>query len=157
MNSLFTAIYTLFTPSTLITEAGDTRITEAGDTRITEKFIDFYNDIGGRLYLDVAPQAATFPYCVYTGDRINEMDFTDERRAFSIQFDIFTQNNSALSAGNILENLKTVFDNCVLSVSGWRHLQFKRDMINPNNDFSQVPPVVGYSIDYDVLLEKAKG
>lgn len=156
MNSLFTAIYTLFTPGIRITEDSDTRITESGDTRITDKFIDFYTDIGGRLYLGVAPQEATFPYCVYSGDRTTGLDFTDELRTFLISFDIFSKNNSSFEAGEILEDLKTMFDNCNLSVSGWNHLQFKRDSVTPNNDYSQVPPVVGYSVDYEVLLEQQR-
>jgi len=156
MNNLFTAIYTLFMPGIRISESGDTRITESGNTRITDKFLDFYDDIDGRLYLDVAPQQSTFPYCVYTGDRTTELDFSEEHRLFLIKFDIFSQNNSAFEAGEILENLKTMFDNCSLTVTGWRHLQFKRSMVHPNNDFTQTPPIQGYSVEYEVLLEKAR-
>jgi hypothetical protein len=137
MNSLFEAIYNHFSDTT-----------GSG----------FYNDVSGRFYHNVAPQGATFPYCVYFSVAdVDELDFTDEREDFTLQFDIFSQNNSALEAGNLLESLKTMFDNCSLTVTGWRHLQFKRDMVNPNNDFSQVPPIQGYSVDYDVLLERQRG
>lgn len=117
----------------------------------------FYNDISGRLYLNVAPQETTFPYCVYFSvSDIDELDFSDEQEDFLIQFNIFSQNNSALEAGNLLESLKTMFDNCDLTVTDWNHLRFQRNSVYPNNDFSQVTPIQGYSVDYDVLLEKRK-
>ena len=117
----------------------------------------FYNDVSGHLYLKHAPQEASFPYCVYFSvSDVNELDFTDEREDFSIQFSVFSQNNSALEAGNLLTSLKTMFDNCSLTVTGWRHLQFQRSLVMQNNDFDQVPPIHGYSVEYDALLEKAR-
>jgi len=136
MNSLFQAVYNRFSSTT-----------GSG----------LYNDVSGRMYLGHASQGATFPYCVYFSvSDIDELDFSDERENFLLQFNIYSQNNSVLEAGNLLESLKTMFDNCSLTVTGWRHLQFKRGMVYPNNDFSQVPPVQGYSIEYDVLLEKER-
>ena len=136
MNSLFKAIWNRFATTT-----------GSG----------FYNDISGRMYHNKASQGATFPYCVYFSvSDIDDLDFTEEHEDFLIQFNIFSQNNSAVEAGDLLETLKTMFDNCSLTVTGWRHLQFQRSLVMPNNDFGQVPPVHGYSIEYDVLLEKAR-
>jgi len=117
----------------------------------------FYNDIGGRMYLNIAPQESSFPYAVYfsvTDD--NDPDFTDDHEDIEIQFNIFTQNNSALEAGQLLESLKTMFDFCALDVAGWSHLNFQRTMTLPNNDFTQIPPIQGYSVMYDVLLERKR-
>ena len=117
----------------------------------------FYNDISGRMYLNKASQAASFPYCVYFSvSDIDDLDFSEEHEDFLIQFNIFSQNNSAVEAGDLLETLKTMYDNCSLTVTGWRHLQFQRSLVMPNNDFSQVPPIHGYSIEYEALLEKAR-
>lgn len=117
----------------------------------------FYNDISGRLFLNKASQAATFPYCVYFSvSDVDDLDFSEEHEDFLIQFNIFSQNNSAVEAGALLETLKTMFDNCSLTVTGWRHLQFQRSLVMPNNDFEQVPPIIGYSVEYEVLLEKAR-
>ena len=136
MNSLFQAIYNRFSATT-----------GSG----------FYNDVSGRMYHNNAPQEATFPYCVYFSvDDDNELDFSDEREDFLLQFNIYSQNSSALQAGTMLESLKTMFDNCSLTVTGWNHLQCLRDRIYPNNDFSQVPPVQGYSVEYNILLEKQR-
>ncbi len=117
----------------------------------------FYNDISGRLYHNIAPQQATFPYCVYFSiSDLDDLDFSDEYEDFIIQFNIFSQNNSALEAGELLESLKDMFDNCDMTVTGWNHLQFQRSAIYPNNEFNRVPPVQGYSVEYDVLLQKQR-
>lgn len=117
----------------------------------------FYNDLSGRMYLNHAPQESVFPYCVYFSvTDFDDLDFTDEREEFLMQFNVFSENNSALEAGNLLESLKTMFDNCALTVTNWRHLQFQRRLTMPNNDFAQVPPIHGFSVEYDVLLEKAR-
>ena len=117
----------------------------------------FYLAIGGRMYLNKAPQGATFPYCVYfvyADD--NDPDFTDDHEEFQIQFNLFSQNNSALEAGQLLEHLKTMFDDAALTVTGWRHLEILRTSVLPNNDTEQVPPIFGYSVLYDITLEKLR-
>jgi len=117
----------------------------------------FYYDISGRMYHNAAPQGAAFPYCIYfLVDNIDELDFSDEREDLTMQFNIFSQNSSALEAGNLLDSLETMFDNCRLTVTGWNHLEFKRNMVHSNNDFTQDPPIQGYSIEYDVLLERQR-
>lgn len=86
----------------------------------------------------------------------DDLDFTDEHEDFLIQFNIFSQKNSALEAGTLLESLKTMFDNCSLTVTGWRHLKFQRDWVVPHDDYSQDTPIMGYAVQYSVLLEKAR-
>lgn len=116
-----------------------------------------YTAIGGRLYLGQAPQEATFPYVVYDLiTQYDELDFSDEIKIFQIQFDIYSQNNSATEAGTVLASLETVYNNCALTVTGWRHLSMILDFMIPNNDFEEVPPVRGYSVQYKIELEKAK-
>ena len=110
---------------------------------------------GYRLYPDVVPRGTTIENAI-TFTNIITTDVYPAVESRTIQFNIFSQNNSALEAGNLLESLKTMFDNVSLTVTGWRHLQFQRDSVTPNNDFKQVPPVQGYSIDYNVLLEKLR-
>ena len=117
----------------------------------------FYNDLSGRMYLNHAPQETDFPYCVYfVVSDFDELDFAEEHEDFALQFSVFSQNNSATEAGNLLESLKTMFDDCNLTVTDWRHIYFQRNFTAQNNDFSQAPPIHGYSVEYNVLLEKAR-
>jgi len=136
MNELFTAIYNRFTNTTTT---------------------GFYNDVSGRMYLYNAPQGATFPYCVYFPVvDVSDVDFTDEREELLVQFNVFSQNNSAAQAGTLLASCKTMFDDCSLTVTGWRHLEFARTNVYPNNDYDQQPSIHGYSVEYDVTLEKER-
>ncbi len=139
MNKLYASIYNLF-------KAAPDSVHSA-----------FYTAISGRLYLFNAPQSAAYPYVVYFPvTNNNDLDFTDEHETFKIQFNLFSQNNSALEAGTILGYLKTVLDNCKLTVSGWNALKFQRDFVIPFNDLEQTPPIHGYSVQYNCLLEKGR-
>ncbi|MCP4568381.1 MAG: hypothetical protein GY841_12460 [FCB group bacterium] len=115
--------------------------------------------LGGRFYINMAPQNVAFPYCVYfLVSAEHEYDFSDEHEEFIIQFNLFDQNSnhSALALGVILGNLKTVYDDAALTVTGYRALKMTRDFVFSNNDTTTDPPVFGYSVQYTILLEKAK-
>jgi hypothetical protein len=118
---------------------------------------DFYTAIGGRFYHVKAPQGATFPYGVYDMiDDSSELDFNEENLMITIQIDVFAEDNSAKSAGVILGHQKALFDDCALTVSGWRFLSMTREWTVPNHDISRVPPIMGYSSQYEIELEKAR-
>ena len=142
MNALFTGIYNLF---------------------IADTDHAFYTGLGGRFYHVKAPQVATFPYSVFDMiTAVNDLYFADEHDIFQIQIDIFTEDNSAAAAGILLAAMKTMFDDCTLAVDGWRFLYMTRDFVVPNNTLvradgaSRIPPIMGYSTQYEVGLEKAR-
>lgn len=120
-----------------------------------------YTAIGGRMYPVKAPQGTEFPYVVY--DQItseDELDFNAQNEIFTMQFDVFTQSDDPFSAGTIMGNLKTVYDNCDLTVTGWRSLYMVREFVVPNNDLKEDSPdsipIMGYSIQYEIQLEKVR-
>ena len=134
MNELFTAIYNELTTVNSLNTA-----------------------VGGRIYLGFAPQRSSFPFCVFDSVvGVTEEDFGEERSDFLIQFDIFSQKNSADEAGDVLGYLKTLMDNASLTVTGWSQVTFSRGNEYRNNDFTQTPPVHGYSIEYNCIIEKTK-
>jgi len=98
-----------------------------------------------------------FPYCVYFEIvDIQDVDFGEYKEEITAQFNVFSQNSSATEAGIILSCFKDLFDDCSLTVTNWRHVYMQRKSIYPNNDFDQDPPIQGYSIEYDMLIEKNK-
>ena len=136
MNSLFKSIYDHFSATT-----------GSG----------FYNDVSGRMYLKKAPQETTFPYCVYfSASDVDALDFSDEHEDFLMQFNVFSENNSPVEAGTLIESLKTMFDDARLNVTGWRFLNCQRTNVFENDDLSQEPPIYGYSVEYNILLEKRR-
>lgn len=136
MNPLFAAIYNLYNNST-------------GH--------GVYTTVSGRFFHNVAPQGTPYPYIVYFAPTdLDDLYFVEELQEFDIQFNLFSESESALEAGEIYENLKAKFDNCNLTVTGWRHLRFQRRRATENGDFEPSPPIQGYSVFYDVLLEKVR-
>ena len=136
MNVLFTAIHNLF-------------IADTGQA--------YYTAIGGRQYHVKAPQEATYPHVIFdliTGD--DDLDFSDENQLFEIQFDIITQDDEATAAGTILAAMKTLYDDAALTVTGWRHLFMIRTLTVKMDDLTEDTPIMGYAVQYEVLLEKAK-
>lgn len=136
MNALFKAIYNLYN-------------TDVGHGA--------YTSVSGRFYHNVAPQGTPYPYIVYFNvTDLDDLYFAEEMEEFLIQFNVFAEGESDLEAGEIFENVKSLFDNCILTVTDWRHLKFQRKLATPNDDFKQSPPIQGYSIQYDVMLEKQR-
>ena len=115
---------------------------------------DFKTAISGRLYNNEAPQNPTFPYATYhlidNNPEFEMGSVTNED--FSVQFSIFDDDSSAGDIGDLFENLKSLFDDAVLSVSGYNNIEFERDTtIGPVRD--KVYKTWAYHVDYNIYLE----
>jgi hypothetical protein len=88
---------------------------------------DFYNDIGGRFYFEVAPQNTNFPYCTYhiIHDAYDYL-FKDDFEEVIVQFSIFSNNSSSTEVGAIQSHLKALFDWCSLTVTGYKTISVER-------------------------------
>ena len=133
MKVLFQAIYTLFS---------------------TEN--DFNTAMGGRLYLYHADQEnATFPYCVYSKPvGVSNYTFVEDQEEILVQFSIFSNKNSANEIETAFEYLKSLFDDCTLTVSGWNFIFMHRaaDRLIRDNGNN----VWQHDVDYNILLEKSR-
>ena len=106
------------------------------------------------LYYEEAPQGVAEPYCVYsiiTG--VPEYYFDSETlEDVTVQFDIISKNTSSTEAGSLYANLKTMFDDATLTVSGYDHLLLSRVRYHA---FRQAEDNIWrVSVDYRVLLAK---
>ena len=87
----------------------------------------FYTDVGGRLYQGEAPENTTYPYCVFKHINNNQIDtFKNEMDDIIIQFSIFSEKSSSVEVHDAMSDLKTLFNDCVLSVSGGTCVSFYR-------------------------------
>lgn len=130
MNALFTGIYAKLAGSDLNTA------------------------IGGRLYLNIAPQRVSYPYVVYS--MVSSMlgwDFAHEQDEFILQFNIYSQSKSSSEAGTILGHLKTLYDDCSLTVAGYTHYFMQREQVISLLETDIDPPIQGYMVEYRILLE----
>ena len=56
----------------------------------------FYNDVGGRIYLDEAPEGAEFPYCVFSiVSDVPEYPSNKTMEDIIMQFSLFSASQGA--------------------------------------------------------------
>lgn len=87
---------------------------------------DFLSSIGGRLFLDKAPQGTEFPYVVffivYGGP---DEAFGRKGRNILVQFSIFSASPGGAEIAGIYNALRKVYDDCTLTITGhgciWMH------------------------------------
>lgn len=80
-----------------------------------------------KLYLDSAPQKASMPYIVYllvTG--IPEYTMNTQMEDDRIQFSVFSSKNSSQEVQTIAEAIMAVFDDVVLTITGYDPVLFER-------------------------------
>lgn len=137
MKNLTTAIFAKMTPAT-----------------------DLYNDIGGRLYKGEAPEGAELPYGVfmvvsdvpeYPGGKTIERVLT--------QFSFFSQiSESSSEIEDILTHLRSLYDDCTLTITGNTQIYFIRgNLTQMRDEITTVAGTVGvwhYSQEYAVMMVK---
>lgn len=136
MKNLTKGIFTLFTGST------------------------FSTSIGGRLYKNRAPQNPTWPYAVYfVVSDVPQDTFTDKLEEVLIQFSVFSTASGTTEIEDIMTNLKALYDNCLLSVSGNTFIHMNRtggggltDV--PADTVSGTGAYFQYDVDYEIIMQK---
>ncbi len=125
---------------------------------ITTKFKttnDLNTALGGRMYPHEAVQGATFPYGVYFMiSDFSDRDFTDEHEHISVQFSVFSEDDSVGPVGILRDKLTALFDDVSLTVTGYTSLYFKRVGTVLIRDEEMA--TWHYAVDYDCLLERAR-
>jgi len=152
MKNLLLAVYDKFNSGgDLELEGGDGLELEGGGV-IDLEGSDIYAALGGRLYLSEAPQTAAMPYCVY--DLISaepEYHFGFRHETATIQFAIYTDDGSATNALTYGGYLKTLYDNCSLTITGYTHIDFNREQSDRLIRNSETM-TWQWSCDYEVLM-----
>lgn len=131
MNALRTAIYSKATSSS-----------------------SFNTSIGGRFYFDKAPQTPTYPFVV-AHEIVNNYDFTfqEDYEVVRVQFSIYSKSSSNSECGTIYDNLRSLFDWCQLSVTGYRFLKSQRSTSMSFWDDKKLEYV--YTVDYTFTIQKS--
>lgn len=113
----------------------------------------FYTGLSGRMYLGLAPQESTYPYCVYNliTDTHN-FQFTEKFEDVIVQFDIVSNSSSATECNTLFGYLTTLYDNTPLTVSSYYHI--KTDRLYSSLTFYTDEAVWVYTVQYRVLIQK---
>lgn len=76
-------------------------------------------DVGGRIYLDYAPDYAEYPSVVFFIVAGNpDRTFTERYTDTLIQFSLFSASGGAAEITTMHTHLKALFDECTLTITG---------------------------------------
>lgn len=118
-----------------------------------------HSSIGGRLCKGRAPEAAEYPYVVFSlVSDVPADTFKSNLEDVNIQFSIFSSASSSGEAEDIFTNLKALYDDCSLTISGNTLIWMKRENAQLMPEEHTVPgglqDVWHYAVDYSVMMEK---
>ena len=122
---------------------------------ITAKFTaanTFKTAVSSRFYLNTAPQGISKPYAVWTLiNNTADYNFTSTFDEAMIQIDIIDDNDNS-DILDIADKCMALFDDCLLSVTGYQFIKMERDF----NFFIEDPDeeIQRYTIQYAVNLRK---
>jgi hypothetical protein len=136
MDSLLTAIMTKFSGSTLSTY------------------------VGGRIYLDQAPQSVVFPYVIFSIVASNPEDtFKNKIEDTLVQFSLFSTSLAATEITTMYGYLKAILDDAILTVTGHSHIWMIRenlvtmvDDISASQDGSEFAK--HWAVDYSIKVQE---
>jgi hypothetical protein len=127
-------------------------------SRITTGPSNFYNDIGGRFYLDQAPEDRQFPDCIFliVAD-IPDNSFQKYGEEVSIQFSLFSASSSASEITTMYKDLKALFDDVKLTVTSNTMVIMKRErLVTFMEDIvttSGTQRVKVWNVDYSITIQ----
>lgn len=112
------------------------------------------NDVGGRVYLDEAPQGAQFPYVVYSiVSAVPEKTFTEEYRNTLIQISLFAVGATEIST--MYSDLKALFDECSMTITGnslvWMRENNLTTMTEDVTTVDGLQRVKHWAVDFEIL------
>ena len=112
-----------------------------------------YTSLGGRLRHHTARQGDPFPYCVYAflGLGPDHWMGGELQEEITMQFNLFTNESSAVNLNTYYKQLTALFDECTLTVSGYDFLRMERTWAYPLRDV--INEVWQYTIQYRITVE----
>jgi hypothetical protein len=116
----------------------------------------FASDIGGRIYLDHAPDNAEFPYCVFFIVSDVPLDtFTDSLDDVLVQFSLFSASSGAAEITGMYNDLRSLFDNCTLSITGSTFVSMRRQnlqtMVEESVTQTGTQIIKHWAVDYQLV------
>jgi len=114
------------------------------------------SDVGGRIYLDQAPEGCEFPYAVMQiVSDVPDHTFTEDFENIIIQFSLFSSSSGATEITGMFADLKTLFDECSLTITGSTLVWMKRTNLTTMVDDITVSDgtqqVRHWAVDYEVM------
>lgn len=117
----------------------------------------FSTGVGGRIYLDEAPEGVAFPYVVFfIVSSTQDKTFTEHYTNSLIQFSLLSTSSGATEITSMYNNLQALFDECSLTVTG-SALVWMREVNLLTSVEAEVITTAGtkgikhWSVDFEIL------
>jgi len=113
---------------------------------------DLDTALSGRMYLYEAPEDAPMPFSVFMMESdISDYTFDDSHNEIGMLFFVNSKEGKAVEVCENLELLEALYDDCKLSVTGYRFVGMERSEVqllhDPGEDWQ-------YMVRYKIQLEK---
>ena len=134
-----------------------------GRFKSTSPVPSFYTDIGGRMYLSECPQNTPYPNATF--DLVSgshDWDFQNDFDQATIQFNIYSESNSAVEITDAENKLSALYDDCLLATSdlgaSWKRVSCHKDNFwldkIPHPDSSGGGNLWRCVVEYNVMLTR---
>lgn len=115
--------------------------------------------IGGRLFKGRAPEATVYPYAVFYLVSDTPADtFTDKIDNVLVQFSLFSETPSSSEVEDLYTHLKTLYDDCSLTVAGRTVIWMVREnamlMVEDDTTPAGAGQVWHYAVDYNIIEQR---
>jgi len=115
-----------------------------------------YNDVGGRIFLDTAPEGTEFPYVAFfIVSGVPEYPSNKIMEDIIMQFSLFSASQGATEITTMHKDLKAILDDCSLSITDSTLIYFIRGnlstMVEEITTQSGTATVKHWSQDYSIM------
>jgi hypothetical protein len=117
-----------------------------------------HTSIGGRLYKGRGPDGATYPYAVYLlVSDVPDPTFAEQLEEVLVQFSLFSKASSSGEVEDCFTNLKALYDDCSLTISGETLLWMRRRnatlMVEDHTTPDGTVAVWHYAVEYSIMTQ----
>ena len=122
----------------------------------TTSATSFYNGIGGRMFLEYAPEGTQFPYAVYSLDsNMHDWQFNTDYEDALITFHLFA--NDETEVLDLEKKLRDAYDEADFAVTDHTLLKFRFDneWLNVHPEMIPNQDIWQYTVQYRSLTRKS--
>lgn len=115
--------------------------------------------VGSRIYVDEAPQGTAYPNVVFfIVSDIPDPVYSKGGEDILIQFSLRSTSRGLTEITGLYNNLRTLFDDCALTITGDTHIWMKRETLATSmEDITTTSGTVGckhWAVDYRILTQE---
>jgi hypothetical protein len=115
--------------------------------------------VGGRIYYDAAPDKTPCPYVVYSiVVGVPDDNFKTDLDDIIFQVSLFSSSGGATEIATMYNDLKTLLDDAVLTITGYTNVMTSRQNLTTMTDevttTEGIQKLKHWAVDYSFITEK---